>query len=85
MISRTSLPTMTKPSPSPTRANQCGSKAAAFPQISFLYFSVKPVLGRTFLPTDDRHGAPDTVVLSNCLLARALSGQPEDHWPHCPH
>ena len=43
----------------------------------FSVFGVKPVLGRSFLATDDRHGAPDTVVLSNAFWRTHFQADPK--------
>lgn len=42
----------------------------------FTVLAVKPELGRTFLPSEDRVGAPDVVVISDALWRRHFGAQP---------
>src|SRR5262249_54644299 len=47
--------------------------------VSANYFDVlgvKPILGRTFLPGEDKHGAEAVLVLSNDYFMRAFGGDP---------
>jgi putative ABC transport system permease protein len=43
----------------------------------FDFFGVKPVLGRTFLPSDEEHGAPGVLVLSYEYWQRSQHGDPD--------
>jgi putative ABC transport system permease protein len=42
----------------------------------FRVLGTKPELGRTFGPSDDRNGAPSTIVISHSLWKRAFNGDP---------
>lgn len=48
-------------------------------QVASTYFTVlgiRPVLGRTFLPEEDRPGVDDVVIISDAFWKRALGGDP---------
>jgi putative ABC transport system permease protein len=57
--------------PEPERV-QTGVVSASF----FDLLGVKPLLGRTFLPGEDRHGAEAVLVLSHDYWMRAFGGDP---------
>jgi len=57
--------------PEPERV-QAGVVSANF----FDLLGVKPILGRTFLPGEDRHGAEAVLVLSHDYWMRAFGGDP---------
>ena len=42
----------------------------------FAILGVRPILGRTFLPEEDRPGSDDVVVISDAFWKRALGGDP---------
>jgi len=52
---------------------QAGVVSAGF----FDFFGVKPVLGRTFLPSDEEHGAPAVFLLSYEYWQRSQHGDPD--------